>query len=92
MPKVQTSLRIDKEIYEESREILGSLGMNFSEAVNIFAAMVVQERGLPFDVAVHRYPEIDTEEARQKVQRAYEGIGEGKGVEADEFFAELYRG
>ena len=91
MPKVQTSLRIDKEMFDESREILRSLGMNFSEAVNVFAAMVVQEKGLPFEVTANRYPAIDHEAARQKVKRATERIESGEGVDADAFFAELYR-
>lgn len=48
--KVQTSLRIDKNVLYESKKIFNKLGMNFSEAVNIFTSMVVQHNGLPFDV------------------------------------------
>jgi len=91
MPKVQTSLRIDKETLEESKAILGSLGLNFSEAVNMFAAMVVQEKGLPFDVTARRYPDISYEEAQEKVKRALNGIDKKEGVDADTFFDGLYR-
>ena len=50
MSKVQTSLRLEEETFTEAKIILKSLGLNFTEAVNIFASMVVQERGLPFSV------------------------------------------
>ena len=52
MPKVQTSLRIEKEPFNEAKDILNALGMNFSQAVNIFTNMVVQSRGLPFEVKI----------------------------------------
>ena len=34
--KIQTSLRLDAEKLTEAKQILSQLGMNFSEAVNIF--------------------------------------------------------
>jgi DNA-damage-inducible protein J len=89
MPKVQTSLRLEEETFNEAKEILKSLGMNFTEAVNIFASMVVQERGLPFDVVASEYPAITYEEAQEKVKRSIEGIAESKGVPSDDFFTKL---
>jgi len=50
--KVQTSLRLDEDVLMEAKQILKSLGMNFTEAVNIFTNMVVQEKGLPFAVKI----------------------------------------
>ncbi len=50
MRKVQTSLRLDEDKFSEAKEILKSLGLNFTEAVNIFTSMVVANKGLPFDV------------------------------------------
>ncbi len=50
--KVQTSLRIDAEKLSEAKKILTELGLNFSEAVNIFTNMVVSKRGLPFEVTL----------------------------------------
>jgi DNA-damage-inducible protein J len=52
MQRVQTSLRIDKQVLYESKDILKSLGLNFTDAVNIFAHMVVKEKGLPFAVKI----------------------------------------
>lgn len=89
MSKVQTSLRLEEETFNEAKEILKSLGMNFTEAVNVFASMVVQEKGLPFDVVSSKYPAIPYKEAQEKVQRSIENITEGNGVPSDEFFSKI---
>ncbi len=89
MPKVQTSLRLEEETFNEAKEILKSLGMNFTEAVNVFAALVVQEKGLPFDVVSSQYPSISYEEAQEKRKRAISTIDEAKGIPSDAFFAKL---
>ena len=52
MSKVQTSLRLDEDKFSEAKEILKSLGLNFTVAVNIFTSMVVANKGLPFDVKI----------------------------------------
>jgi len=57
MSKIQTSLRIDEKSLIEAKVILKSLGMNFTEAVNVFTSMVVQSKGLPFEVKI---PNRDT--------------------------------
>jgi len=89
MSKVQTSLRLEEETFNEAKKILSSLGMNFTEAVNVFASMVVQERGLPFDVKVSDYPSISFEEAQEKVQKSFDSMTETSGKPADVFFKEL---
>ncbi len=91
MPKIQTSLRIEENLLKESKEVLSKLGLNFSEAVNIFASMVVQERGLPFSVKVPDYPDITYEEAKEKIRNSLEGIGKNSSKEANKFFDELTR-
>ncbi len=63
--KVQTSLRLDEEAFLEAKIILKSLGMNFTEAVNIFTNMVVQQKGLPFEVKI---PNKETLEAMREVE------------------------
>ena len=50
MSKVQTSLRLDSDKLSEAKEILKSLGLNFTDAVNIFTSMIVATKGLPFEV------------------------------------------
>ena len=50
MHKIQTSLRLDADKLTEAKEILKTLGLNFTDAVNIFTNLVVANKGLPFDV------------------------------------------
>ncbi len=50
--KTQTSLRLDADKLTEAKVILQHLGLNFSEAVNIFTSLIVAKQGLPFDVAL----------------------------------------
>lgn len=50
MNRVQTSLRLDADKFLEAKEILKNLGLNFTDAVNIFTSLVVANKGLPFEV------------------------------------------
>lgn len=61
--KVQTSLRIEEATFNEAKTILAGLGMNFTDAVNIFVSMVVQTRGLPFEV---KLPNAETLQAMKE--------------------------
>jgi len=70
MAKSQTSLRLEEETLTEAKVILRSLGLNFSEAVNIFASMVVQQKGLPFDV------KLPNKKTLKAMKEAEAGIGE----------------
>ena len=66
MAKVQTSLRIEKDSLIEAKAILERLGMNYSEAVNVFTSMIVQHRGLPFSV---RLPNEETARVISEARR-----------------------
>jgi DNA-damage-inducible protein J len=90
--KVQTSLRIDQNSLKDAKEILDKMGMNFSEAVNIFTKMIVFHRGLPFDV---KLPDnsIDSK-LTKKLQIALEEVAltereETKSTNARDFLNEL---
>lgn len=80
MAKSQTSLRLEEETLTEAKAILKSLGLNFSEAVNIFASMVVQQKGLPFDV---KLPNDETLKAMKEAKR-----GEGESIDFEAFLKE----
>lgn len=60
MHKVQTSLRLDEEKFKQAKEILSELGLNFTEAVNIFTSMVIANKGLPFEVKLPNDETIQT--------------------------------
>ncbi|CAA6821920.1 MAG: Unknown protein [uncultured Sulfurovum sp.] len=90
-PKIQTSLRIDKESLHDAKKILDQMGMNFSEAVNIFTKMIVSHKGLPFEV---KLPNNEVDDLTQKLQLALEDVarlerGEKKATKARDFLNEL---
>ena len=45
-------MRLDEEKLIEAKQILAQLGMNFSEAVNIFTSMIEANQGLPLNVVL----------------------------------------
>lgn len=55
--------RIEPKLKEEVEKILNDLGMSFSEAINIFAAQIKINNGLPFQVKRQKKPNKDTLEA-----------------------------
>ncbi len=63
--KIQTSLRLDAEKLTEAKQILAQLGINFSEAVNIFTSLIVAKQGLPFEIAL---PNADSKAAMLDVR------------------------
>ena len=52
MSKTQTTIRLEENDYKEAKEILKFIGMNYSQAVNIFNRMIVLNKGLPFEAKI----------------------------------------
>jgi DNA-damage-inducible protein J len=66
MAKIHTTIRVDEEVYMESRKILERLGLNFSQAVNIFLTLVKENRGLPFEV---KLPNAETMKVIEEIEK-----------------------
>lgn len=52
--KVTVSVRIDRDVKEQFEKVCHSIGLNISDAINIFARKVVTEQAIPFDVKLKR--------------------------------------
>ena len=70
-----TQIRIEENTKKQAVELLEGLGLNLSDAVNMFLRQVILRRGIPFDVA---YPEdvwefrpevIETMEEAKRISR-----------------------
>ena len=48
--KAIISVRIDKDIKEKFEQICHVIGLNSSDAINIFVRKVIIEKGIPFPV------------------------------------------
>ena len=65
---VPTQIRIEENTKKQAVELLEGLGLNLSDAVNMFLRQVVLRKGIPFEVA---YPE-DMWEFKTEVAEAME--------------------
>lgn len=50
--KTTVTIKIDKQLKEDTQEILNSLGLDFSKAINIYFRQIVMRQGLPFKVQI----------------------------------------
>jgi len=62
--------RVDSNIKKEAEAIFAKIGLNTSQAINIFLNRVIQEKGIPFEL------KIPNEETLKAMKEAEEGIGE----------------
>lgn len=63
-----TQIRIEESTKKQAVELLEGLGLNLSDAVNMFLRQVILQRGIPFEV---KYPEFKPEviEAMEEAKR-----------------------
>ena len=55
MATVPTQIRIDEQVKVEATELLEGLGLNLSDAVNMFLRQIILQNGLPFEVKYPKY-------------------------------------
>jgi DNA-damage-inducible protein J len=75
--------RTEPELKTKAEAILKKLGMNYTEAINLFLRQVTLRKGLPFDVKI---PNRITRETIAKVDRG-EDLHEYASI--DDFFKEM---
>lgn len=88
MATTLTNVRIDTQVKNEASDILSGLGMNISEAVNIFLRQVILRGGLPFQVAYPNYSKELLEAASEAKKIAHDSTVKGY-TDLDEAFKEL---
>ncbi|MDE7310387.1 MAG: type II toxin-antitoxin system RelB/DinJ family antitoxin [Eubacterium sp.] len=68
MATVSTQIRIDEATKKKAVDLLEGLGLNLSDAVNMFLRQVVLHEGIPFEV---KYPRLKPEvvEAMEEAKR-----------------------
>ena len=69
---IPTQIRIEENTKKQAVELLEGLGLNLSDAVNMFLKQVILQNGIPFEV---KYPEfrpevIEAMEEARKISRA----------------------
>jgi len=82
LSKTQTTIRVDTKSYNQAKEILNQIGLNYSQAISVFNNMIVLNKGLPFEL---RLPNNDTIQALKELETR-----DGKSFKnVDELFADL---
>lgn len=59
--KIQTSVRVEDNLYNEAKDVFSKFGLSFGDAVNIFLAKVAMEKAIPFDLS------LPSEELEKKI-------------------------
>lgn len=52
METTNVTLRLEKGLKEQADELYGTLGLNFTTAVNLFVRKSLSTRSIPFDISV----------------------------------------
>lgn len=87
-----TQIRIEENTKKQAVELLEGLGLNLSDAVNMFLRQVILRKGIPFEVA---YPEDIWEfkpevlEAMEETKRISREPNVKSYTDVDELFEEL---
>ena len=75
MAVVNTSIKIDQTLKQESQELFESFGLSLSSAINMFLRQAVREQAIPFRVG-NPLPNSETIKA---IEDARKGIGLSRG-------------
>ena len=89
-------VRIEPDIKKQAEEILSSLGVSASGAINMFYKQIILRKGIPFDVSLSDFrvtnmSGMNEAELSTELEKGYLQIAEGKARSAREAFADLYK-
>jgi len=65
--KVQTSVRVEDEFYQDAKVVFKKFGLNFGDAVNLFLSKVSQERAIPFNISLPKEEENISHKSFEKI-------------------------
>ena len=86
--------RIEPEVKEQAENILATLGIPASNAINMFYKQIILRRGLPFEVTIPESKVIDMrnlsdEEMNEELEKGYADMLTGRTKAAKEVFADI---
>lgn len=87
-------VRIEPEVKEQAEDILSTLGIPASNAINMFYKQIILNRGLPFEVKIPaakqlNMTEISDEELNAELEKGYADMIAGKTKSARQTFADI---
>ncbi len=84
------SVRMDRDIKEQSEALFGELGMNLTTAINVFLRQAIRAGGFPFDVTINA-PNPATVAAMQEAARISRDPNVQRYSDVEEALKELKR-
>ena len=94
MEKTATlNLRVNPEVKQRAEEVLKSLGMPMSTAIDIYLNQISLTGGIPFSVSLPKAPasidatQMNAEEIHEKLDKGYRDAMAGRTRDAKEAFA-----
>ena len=75
LKKERTNIYLNSDIKREAKKILEQYGLSLSDAINIFLAQVVLEKGIPFQIKI----------PNKETQKVLKEVREGKNLEEVDF-------
>lgn len=87
-------VRIEPDVKEQAEEILSTLGIPASNAINMFYKQIILNRGLPFEVKIPatrpvNMAELTETELNTELEKGYADILEGRSKSAKQAFADI---
>lgn len=88
--------RIEPEVKEQAENILSSLGIPVSNAINMFYKQIILQRGLPFEVKLPdtkliAVGKLTKEELDAEIEKGYADMLAGDMEPAEKVFADIRR-
>lgn len=86
--------RIEPDVKEQAENILSTLGISASNAINMFYKQIILNKGLPFDVKIPTAKQVDvavlTEmEFNAELEKGYADMVAGRTKSAKKVFADI---
>lgn len=86
--------RIEPEVKEQAENILNSLGIPVSNAINMFYKQIILQRGIPFEVKLPtpqpvNMSALSEEELNAELERGYRDMLDGSTKPARKAFADI---
>ena len=87
--------RIEPDVKEQAEEILATLGIPASNAINMFYKQIILNRGLPFEVKIPARPvdisKMSAETLDVELEKGYADMQAGRTKSAAQVFADIRR-
>lgn len=85
--------RIEPEVKEQAEKILSALGINASNAINMFYKQVILNNGLPFEVKIPQHPhdiaQMADVQRDHELEKGFDDVAMGRTVPYERVFSDL---